>query len=285
MATRFGISKLVVGLTVVAIGTSAPEFAVSGYAAYKGAGEMALANVVGSNIFNLGFILALCAIILPLSVTKPTVYRDVPVLLLGSALLAFFALWDGQVQRWEGTLLLVGLLSYILYLIQQARRDKSQLSDVPEVEEETGSTGYALLILLGGLVALLLGCNLMVNTAEIFAKTMGFSEWFIGITVIAIGTSLPELVTALSSVLKKDADIGVGGLVGSDIFNILGVIGVSAVINPMAVSDSSRVPFYFLLFATTLTWGMLRRGWRLSRLDGLALLVIATARYGFEIFS
>lgn len=285
IATKLGIPKVIVGLTIVAIGTSAPEFAVSGYAALDGSGEIALANVVGSNIFNLGFILALCALITPVQTSKVLVWRDGMVLLAGTILMAIFSFTNSEFSRGEASVMVAGLVSYIGYLIYTVKKHKGSAEDIVEIEEvETeGNFKVASFKLATGLFALLFGCNLVVETAQIFAKAMGLSEWFIGITVIAIGTSLPELVTALTSVYKKDSDIGIGGLIGSDIFNIFGVVGMAALAKPLSVSDESTLPFYFLIFATILTAVFMRTGWRLSRNEGVILLVVASARYAYEI--
>lgn len=282
LAKNLGMSSTIIGLTVVAIGTSAPEFAVSTYASLQGSGDIALANVVGSNIFNLGFILALIAIIAPFSVKANTVYRDMMMVIVGSSLLTAFALMDNHVSRLEGSVLVTILVGYLFYLWKRSKEgEELDLEDIPD-EPMTGlQTGIRLVIGLGGLI---IGCNLTVESAKTFALSMGMSEWLIGVTIIATGTSLPELVTAITSLVKKKTDIGVGGLIGSDIFNILGVIGSAALIKPLAVNPDSAVPFGFLIFATILTAIFLRNGWKMTRTEGWILMGIATIRYLVEIF-
>jgi len=281
IAESFGLSKLVVGLTVVAIGTSGPEFAVSSYAAYQGAGELALANVVGSNIFNLGFILAICAMASPIAIEKRTVFRDCSFLLFGASLLAGFVLFDSIVSRVEGFILCLLILGYITFLIISSNQTKDEENHEKRSRQKLSwrQVGGVLV----GLAALLLGCNLVVDSAKIFATELGISEWLIGITVIAIGTSLPELVTAIASVVKGNTELGVGGLIGSDIFNIFGVIGSTAMLAPMTVGPGSRIPFLFLVLTIIVTAIFMRTNWRLSRAEGLMLFIIASLRYGFEV--
>lgn len=291
IALNFGMSKLIVGLTVVAIGTSAPEFAVSGYAAFKGSGDIALANVIGSNIFNIGFILAICAIASPIKVLPSMVYRDMPVLLLGAVIVSVLAL-QGGISRPYGIGLLVILAIYLGYLIRQITKerkvDAETIATINIAEEEINSeklrNGPAMLRGFIGLVALLVGCNLVVESAKTVALSMGLSEWFIGITVIAVGTSLPELITAIASIRKNETDLGVGGLIGSDIFNIFGVLGMASIIRPIESHPDSAVPFYFFIFAVVLTLIFLRTGWKLTRKEGWTLLIISAIRYAFEIF-
>jgi cation:H+ antiporter len=289
IAERFNLSKLVIGLTVVAIGTSAPEFAVSAYAAFNDSGNLAVANVVGSNIFNLGFILALCAIAAPITIAKETVYRDCTFLGLGTILLSGFVLHDGAISRVEGIVLAGLLVGYIAYLIKNSRSTKLSVSQAsqsistakPKVAKSSQLKDIGILVV--GLLTLLLGCNLAVDSAKIIATGLGVSEWMIGITVIAIGTSLPELVTAIASVAKGNSEIGVGGLIGSDIFNIFGVIGMSAMLSPMTISSGLSMPFYFLIFTTLLTGILMRTRWQLSRREGIFLFTLAGARYALEI--
>jgi len=284
LARRFGLSKTVVGLTVVAIGTSAPEFAVSGYAALQGAGELAVANVVGSNIFNIGFILALCAMASPILIDKPTLFRDCFFLLLGSILLSVFALSDGLISRLDGFILCSLLIGYLTFLITKSPTEAKEKSIPSETVAKYGHLKEIGLTILG-LSGLLLGCNLVVDSAKIFATELGISEWLIGITVIAIGTSLPELVTAVVSIVKQQTELGVSGLIGSDIFNIFGVIGSTALLAPMAVSPESRIPFAFLILTIVLTAAFMRTHWRLSRAEGLVMIAVATFRFSYEIFS
>ena len=283
IAEKFGMSPFLIGLTIVAIGTSAPEFAVSSYAAWSGSGDIALANVVGSNIFNLGFILALCAAIKPLTATAPLVYRDGGVLLVGSILMMVFAKSDSQVSRVEGSILILGLVFYLLVLIRQGAKktketvDEVNESDPPEVSPRT------YLIVFMGLAGLLIGSRLIVDTGKSFAYAMGWSEWLVGVTIIAVGTSLPELVTAVASVAKGKSEIGVGGLVGSDIFNIFGVIGLSGVITPIESSPNLQMPFNYLVFSIVLTLVLLRWNWSLGRRKAIVVLLVASARYAYEI--
>ncbi len=279
IASHFGISKIIVGLTIVAMGTSAPEFAVSSLASVRGSGSLAVANVVGSNIFNLGFILAICALITPLAIERKTVFRDCFFLICGGILLLYFVANDGHVTRVEGGVLFVSLIGYLIFLFRTAA------SDIEETDLDPSKPLLMLFIFtIIGLVGLLLGCNMVVTSAQTFAAQMGVSEWMIGMTVVAVGTSLPELVTAVASVLKKDAGIGVGGLIGSDIFNIFGVIGMTSMLYPIDASalTTNLSPFYFLIGSTVLTTLLMARGWLLTRWKGGLIMLVAFLRYVYE---
>ena len=281
IAGRFGISQVVIGLTIVAMGTSAPEFAVSSLAASRGSGSLAVANVVGSNIFNLGFILAICALLTPLVIERKTVYRDCLFLICGSILLFYSIANDGIVTRLEGGILFGSLIAYLVYLFVTAMTDDDNDSD--SSDEDSSKPIFKLVFLtIIGLVGLLISCNMVVTAAQTFATKMGVSEWVIGMTVVAVGTSLPELVTAVASVMKKDAGIGVGGLIGSDIFNIFGVIGMTGLLHPIDASQLSFAPFYFLIGSIILTTILMTRGWVLDKTKGIIIMIVAVLRYVFE---
>lgn len=283
LAKRMGISDLVIGLTIVAIGTSAPEFAVSGFASYQGSGAISLGNVLGSNVFNLGFILALCALIRTLPIQKTVLYRDMVVLFVATVLLAIFTLWDGEISRGEGGVLLGSLVGYLLYLLKTSKGDAPIEMEALEAGDEQQGVVKTLLFIGLGLFCLLLGSRMMVEVAVHLASSLGVSEWLIGITIVAIGTSLPELATSVTSVWKNNAELGVGSLVGSDIFNILGVMGLAALIQPVSPGAASSEQFV-ILSSTILVLGiMMRYGFQLGRLKGGVLLLISLARYAYEL--
>jgi len=245
LALSFGISSLVVGLTIVAFGTSAPELAVSVQSAWVGQVDIALGNVVGSNLFNVLFILGISALIVPLVVHRQIIRQEVPIM-IGASLLLWAMAANGGISRWEGMLLASLIVAYTVFVIRQSRREvaagKAELdtSEVPEpgVGWQAHWSGQ-LLMMIVGLVLLVLGANWLVEAAVGFAKHLGVSELIIGLTVVAMGTSLPEVATSIMAALRGERDIAVGNVVGSNIFNILSVIGISASVAP---SDLSVAP-------------------------------------------
>ena len=241
LAAQFGIPPLIIGLTVVAFGTSAPETAVSVQAALDGKGDLSIGNVVGSNIANVLFILGLTALIAPLLVSRQIIRLDVPIM-IGASLLTWALAWDGSLSRLDGALLFAGIVAYTAFLIISSRRDKTAAAD-DEFATEFGLNEapkpYAGLINLGlilvGLVLLVSGSNFLVEGAVSLARSLGLSELVIGLTVVAVGTSLPELATSLMAAIKGERDIAVGNIVGSNIFNLLCVLGLASLVSPSAI--------------------------------------------------
>ncbi len=243
LALTIGISPLVVGLTVVAFGTSSPELAISVHAAWAGQVDIALGNVVGSNIFNILFILGLSALITPLVVHQQLIRREVPLMIAVSLLLWALAV-DGGLQRWEGIALALGLAAYIVYAIRASRRETAQImAEYAEALPSADSRwdrhwSVQTLLILGGLGLLVLGSDWLVEAAVAFARDLGVSELVIGLTLIAAGTSLPEVATSVMAAVRGERDIAVGNVVGSNIFNILGVLGLSAAVAPTSLTVS-----------------------------------------------
>ena len=242
LALSFGISPLVVGLTIVAFGTSSPEVAVSVQSAWAGKTDMAVANVVGSNIFNVLFILGLSALITPLLVDKQLIRQEVPIMIGATLLFAGLTL-DGGLSRVEGGLLFCLLIVYTVFLIVQSRRQNAGLGE--EYAESLHSDEIAahpeawdarlpvqLALIVGGLGLLVVGSNLMVDAAIVFARHLGISDTVIGLTVVAAGTSLPEVAASITAALRGQRDIAVGNVVGSNTFNLLGALGLSALVAP-----------------------------------------------------
>ncbi len=283
LARRLGTSQLVIGLTVVSLGTSAPELAVSIFASLNGSGSIALGNVVGSNIFNLGFILAMCAIAVPLKVEKKVLYRDTFFLIGSSVVLLAMIAWDLELARWEGLLLLSGLVIYLSWLALKSPKELISPDDGDD-QEEIMNRQKTFFFLAIGLASLLLGSRLVVDIASHVATELGVTEWLIGVTIVAVGTSLPEVLTAATSIIKKKVDLGIGSLIGSDIFNIVGVLGITAIVKPFTTEQIAVNQLIFLIGAIVLMAVFLRTGWVLSRREGFALFGIALARYLTEIF-
>ncbi len=235
LALSLGISPLVVGLTIVAVGTSAPEVAVSVGAALDGQTDIAVGNVIGSNIFNVLLILGVSALIIPLMVNAQIVRQEVPIMIGASLLLLTFGL-DGQIGRWEAGALLALLVAYVVFLIVQSRRKESAelaLKAAPQVDEAAGKPSLMLQLLLigGGLGLLVLGSNWLVDASITLAQAMGVSDLVIGLTIVAAGTSMPEVATSVMAAIRKERDIAIGNVVGSNIFNILGCLGLAGVVS------------------------------------------------------
>jgi|TARA_B100000959_G_scaffold48497_1_gene49760 cation:H+ antiporter len=271
IAKRLGISELVIGLTILALGTSAPEFAVSILAALKGSGNIAIGNIVGSNIFNLGFILGGTAIVHSLQTSRIVIVRDGFFLLFGTFLLLFF-LWDLTLTRFEGGVLFSLLILYLVYLY--VKREPL------EAEQEMGKMlWWDPLVLILGLVMVLIGAHFMVESAINLARYMGVSEWVIGATVIAAGTSAPEFATSLAAALRSRYGMSVGNLIGSDIFNLFGVLGVAGILNNIPVSLDARMHLVFLSLMVALVLVFMRTGWVVSRREGYILVMIGLVRW------
>lgn len=249
LAAAVGVSSLVIGLTVVAFGTSAPELAVSVNSALAGKAGIALGNVIGSNVFNVLFILGLSAIIVPLIVDQQLVRFDVP-LMIGLSILTFVVSWDGVISRTDGLLFLAGLVGYVVYSVYQSRKETAAIKaeyegefGVPEEEKHHWLKNVAFLVV--GLGLLVLGSHWFVVAAVTVAKALGVSEVIIGITIVAIGTSLPEVVTSVVAAVRGERDIAVGNVVGSNIFNIMGVLGFAGALSPGRGLEVATSILYF----------------------------------------
>ncbi len=276
LAAQFGIPPLIIGLTVVAFGTSAPETAVSVQAALNGSGDLAIGNVVGSNIANVLLILGVTALIAPLLVSRQLVRLDVP-LMIGASLLVYALAYDGSLSRLDGALLFAGVLTYSTFLIISSRKQKAAADD--EFSKEFGLDApikpYAWVINLGliiaGLVLLVSGSNLLVQGATSLARALGLSELVIGLTVVAIGTSLPELATSVMAALKGERDIAVGNIVGSNIFNLLCVLGLASLVSPkpiMVAANALAFDFPVMIAVAIACLPIFFNGYAINRWEG-----------------
>lgn len=283
LAGAFGIPSLVIGLTVVAFGTSAPELAVSVKAAWTGQAELAIANVVGSNIFNVLFILGVAAMIMPLVISKQLIRQDVPLMILASVAVAWMV-QDGQIERVEAALLFVGLIAYTVFLFVQGKKQGAADSGDEEVEamlKEPHPLWQNLLFITGGLALLVLGARWLVSSAVELATAWGVSEAVIGLTIVAAGTSLPEVMTSVIATIKGERDIAVGNVVGSNIFNILCVLGLSGMISPtplLASAQLATLDIPVMLAVAVLCLPLFFIGATLTRFEGL-LFVVAYVGY------
>lgn len=269
IAERFGIPQLVIGLTIVAMGTSAPEAAVSISAAFKGTVDITIGNVVGSNILNILIILGLTSVIVAVAVQRSTVRYEIPFMIGVTVLLLVFGMTGGVVSRLEGAILWFFFLIYIIYLYRMTKNQKPQ----EEEKKQKMSIGKLLFLVLIGLVLVVFGSDVTVDAATALAKIVGLSDKFIGLTIIALGTSLPELVTSVSAARKGKADIAIGNIVGSNIMNILFVVGTTALILPVPFASGFVVDMGIAIASALLLFLCVFRRHKLDRTGGAIMLV------------
>lgn len=284
IATKFGIPQLIIGLTIVAMGTSAPEAAVSITAAANGNADITIGNIVGSNILNVLIILGLSAVVFPLKVEKSTLKIDIPVTIFATVLILVLGL-DGNITRLDGIILLIIFISYMVFLLLSAKKAKNVsrellLDESGENQESEKQKPLWLLIILSivGLALVILGSRLVVKSATYIAKYFGWSERLIGLTIVALGTSLPELFTSVMAAVKKNSDIAVGNIIGSNLFNILFVVGLSSLIIPVPFARAFRIDTLMALISVVLLLLFCLPKKRLSRVSGVIFL-IAYATY------
>jgi cation:H+ antiporter len=242
LAAALGVPPLVIGLTVVSMGTSAPELLVSLSAAFQGSSDIAIGNVVGSNIANIGLILAVSGLILMIPIQISLIRREIPLVIVASFALLAWAL-DGEISSLDGLMLIIGLLAFNVLVVRSALHERLSKPEEAELQEEEQITGeikrlHEAARMAVGLAALLIGANLLVDGAVSIARSMGVSELIIGVTLVAVGTSLPELVTSLAAALRRHGDILFGNIIGSNLFNILGILGVTALLRPIPIQTS-----------------------------------------------
>ncbi|MGD8700321.1 MAG: calcium/sodium antiporter [Gemmatimonadales bacterium] len=274
LALRFGLSPLVVGLTVVALGTSSPELVVTMEAAMKGNGDIAVGSVVGSNISNLALILGATVALRPLAIRKELVSLDLPVVIACSLMLVAMLL-DGRLDRWEGIILVVGLGAFLLFNGWRAPEGKAALVSGPirlTPRPRQGLPWLAMLFVAAGLALLVFGGDMLLGGAIAAAEIIGVSQAVIGLTLVAVGTSLPELATATVAALKRESDLAVGNLIGSNVLNILGVLGISAIVSPLRSQGVRLADLGVMVAITVLTLILMRIGFRLRRWEGALLL-------------
>lgn len=268
IAEKFGIPQLVVGLTIVAMGTSAPEAAVSITAALKKNAGITIGNVVGSNILNTLIILGITSVIVAISVASSTVRIEIPYMILVTILMLFLGYTGNEITFWEGVILWAAFILYLIYLFRMAMKNKSQ------TEENTipKPMWQLLLLTIIGVVLVVWGSDVAVNAATEIAKAVGLSERFIGLTIVALGTSLPELVTSVSAARKGKADIAIGNIVGSNLFNILFVVGTTALITPVAFEPAFVVDTAVAIASGILLWLCVLKDHKLGRAGGCLML-------------
>lgn len=275
IAAKAKLSTLVIGMTVVSFGTSAPELLVSLKAAYMDAPEIAIGNVIGSNIANIALVLGLTVIIFPMPVSRNSIRFDWPMMFISGLLFFFFAL-NLSIARWEGVLMFLLLVSFLTFLIVNSRKKtklKIEENNTVVKSNKKNATLKSLLFLLLGLVGLYFGARWLVLGAKSLGENLGLSKHVIGITVVAFGTSVPELVTSVVAAYRKQMDISVGNLIGSNIFNVLAVIGITAMVKPIPVEKevvSSDMIWMLAIFLVLLPMLLINR--KIGRISGVILL-------------
>ncbi len=278
LALRLGLTPLVVGLTVVAFGTSAPELVVSVQAALAGAGGIAIGNVVGSNTANVGLILAVAVLVRPIAADPVLLRRDLPTIVVVTAIAAV-ALADGRVGRAEGAALVLGLAAYVAWSVRAARRELAATAVDRPIVTPAGPAWRDAVFVVGGLAGLVVGADLFVGGAVALAEAAGVSDAVIGLTVVAVGTSLPELATSVVASVRGEGEIAVGNVVGSNLFNLLGVLGVGALARPLVAPGLQTADLVVMAAFTAVLVPMLLTGRRLVRTEAAVL----AAGYGLYI--
>lgn len=273
IAEKFGISQLIIGLTIVAMGTSAPEAAVSITAALKGTADITVGNIIGSNILNILIILGCCAVIVPIAVKTSTIRYEIPFMIEVTILLFILGI-DGVISCIDGIILWGVFLLYLIYLLYMARNRQSE-----EKVKENQTWWNLILFLFLGLIMIILGSSVAVDAATAIAEIVGFSEKFIGLTIVALGTSLPELFTSVSAARKGNADIAIGNIIGSNIFNILFVIGTSSLVTPVLFRESFQFDMFVAVGAAALLLIACFRKQKLGRIAGILMLASYAAYF------
>lgn len=279
LAEKIGISRLVIGLTIVAFGTSSPELMVSVTAAMTGNSAIALGNVIGSNIANIALITGLSVLIHPLTVSKDIVRLQIPFLIVISTLLCLVYI-DGDLQMYEGLVFLVIFVSFLAYTIRMSRNalHNSDMNGIRKKEQAEGGMLTRLPVLIGmiviGLLFLMAGADLFVKGAILCSEFFGVSQGTVGLTIVALGTSLPELATSTVAAFKGESDIAIGNIVGSNVFNILAILGITALIQPIPQTGIATTDFLFMLGTAVLLLPLSKSGFIVDRREGMLLLVI-----------
>ncbi|MEZ9449174.1 calcium/sodium antiporter [Vibrio splendidus] len=290
LARNFGISPLVIGMTILAMGSSAPEMMVSATAALDGKTDTAVGNVLGSNIANIALILGITALIKPLSISSGVIRRELP-LMIGVTLLAGALLWDNHLGFYEGVLLFVLFAAFLFAMLQISRNEKKngdafleeQESEVPEGVSNPKAAMWVVV----GLIILPLAANMLVDNAVVIAKFFGMSDLVIGLTIIAVGTSLPELAASLAGVMKGEDDMAVGNIIGSNVFNILAVMGIPGILNPSVLSEFAMGRDFWVMLGVSLLLVVMALGKSRSvnRIEGGVLIVTFVAYQAYLLMN
>lgn len=270
LATKLKIPSMIIGLTIVAFGTSAPEAAVSISSAISGSNAIAVSNVVGSNIFNLLAVIGVTAVMYKIDITHESLVQDFPILLASSILLLLFVYTGSQISRFEGIILLLLIIAYVAFLIIKSRQKSSKMP----VGTTHLTKEYILLYIVIGLAGIILGGNLVVDSAKDIALSVGMSETLVGLTIVSIGTSLPELITSVTAAYNKKTDIAIGNAVGSCIFNILFILGLTNTITPIATTSIMLIDLIIMTVIVVITYILAYDKHDFNKKDGIILLAL-----------
>lgn len=282
IADRFHIPQLVIGLTIVAFGTSAPEAAVGISAGLKGNASIAMGNVLGSNIMNILLILGITALIIPIAVQKSTLHYEIPFVLIISVVLLFLGKINSSLGLFDGIILWGFMIVFMIYLLRMAKKGQAVVDDIPELDENESFLKIIVITVIG-MAAIIFGSRLTVDSATQIATFFHISERIIGLTIVAFGTSLPELITSVTAALKGKADIAIGNIVGSNIFNILFVLGTTAIITPIAFESSFIIDSIVGIAATILLFLCVVRNQKATRIGGIVMLLSYIAYFIYLI--
>lgn len=274
VAKKLRIPTMIIGMTIVAMGTSAPECAVSIAASVKGSNTMAISNVIGSNIFNLMIVCGACALFTPLAVKASTLKQEFPLSILAAILLLAMGYMGMSLNRIEGVILLVIFALFLVWMVWEAKKARN---NTEEEEIETLPGWKCLIYIVGGIIAIVIGGDLVVDSASNIAAAFGLTQTLIGLTVVAFGTSLPELVTSLVAAKKGETDMALGNVIGSNIFNILLVLGIAGAVSPMAFLMENLIDAIILIAVSILVWIFAWRKKKLNRVHGVIMIVVYAA--------
>ena len=280
LAQSFKISPFIIGATVIGFGTSTPELAVSLMASLQDSGDLALGNVIGSNITNIGLVLGLTALIVPLTIEKQRFIDESPPLIITSLIIVVFA-WNNYLGRTEGFIMICLLVIYLWRAFQTKEKTDLDLSEDHLFPEYGGSSFQTLLVILG-IIMLILGANWMVEGATGIARKLGVSEWFIGVSIVALGTSLPELISSLIAAKKGHGEMAIGNVFGSNIFNILMVIGTTSLVQPLSIGEEIYTDLIYTTALTCLLLLLIGMGNVISKRDGIILIVCYGSYVGLK---
>ena len=289
VARKFKVPSIIIGLTIVAMGTSAPELAVSVTAGLAGNNEIAISNVIGSNIFNLLVVVGICAAILPMNVDKGILKKEFPMVLGIQALLLLFCVntfmgktfgnVDGQnvLSRVEGIILIVLFIAFIADMIVTTLKSRKEAKAEEEENKKELGIILSLVYIVGGIAAIVFGGDLVVDSASYIATAFGFSQTFVGLTVVAVGTSLPELVTSIAAIRKDENDLALGNVLGSNLFNIMFVLALSTTLTPIAVLDNNIIDLTILVITSVIAYVMCLGNQKVSRIEGITMVCMYVA--------
>jgi cation:H+ antiporter len=280
LARSLGVTPIVIGLTVVAFGTSAPELVVSLISSIKGKSMIAVGNVIGSNICNIALVLGLSAVLNPIKSDPTVVRRDIPIMLAISLYLLILT-YNSTLGRIEGATLFIGIILYTFMNYYLAKKETAGVAEIESELEEIGfveSRAKQLLLIGAGIAGVVGGAQVVVNNAVIIMTILGVSEKFIGLTIVAFGTSLPELATSVVAAMRGEMDISIGNLVGSNVFNIMSVLGAASLVRPIPIpggfiESGLWIDYLVMMFTSALPWFMMRKNFTVKRVDGIILLL------------